>query len=165
MIRIFYILSKRNNKSLHWAAFVPHVAPILEDSNLPYKQDPPGLTYRMWTLIWWTEFPYLFPFEGTLIKYACIDHLPCFMYWLRLKGRFRHELGFLKSWNPWNVSKQFTSESAGMLVKNSVTHLTSTKSDYSKICIGIHSLRDFSVQSARSYRESVPINSTSSLYS
>lgn len=116
---------------------------ILEDSNLWYKQDP-ALTYRIWALIWWGEFLYLLPFVVTLIKCACIYHPLCLVYWFRLKRRFRHELGFLQPWNPWNVSKPFTSEPTGMLVKNSV-NLNSTKSDYSKICIGSQSLNDFSV--------------------
>ena len=49
-----------------------------------------------------------------------------------------------------------------MLVKNSV-NLNSTKSDYSKICIGSHSLNDFSVHSVRSYRESVLINTAAAV--
>ena len=154
MVSIFYN-SKRNNKAYNELLLYMWLL-ILEDSNLWYKQDP-ALTYRIWALIWWTEFPYLLPFVFTLIKCACIYHLLCLMYWFRLKERFRHELGFLQSWNPWTVLKPFISEPNGMLVKNSV-NLNSTKSDYSKICIGSHSLNDFSVHSVRSYRESVLIN-------
>lgn len=122
--------------------FLVQVALNSGGSNLWHKQDPPALTYRKWAVSRWADFPYLFPFVIPLIKYVCIDNLWCFIYWFKLKERFRYELGFEKSWKPWNVlSKPFTGGSVCLL--KVVTCFT--KSDPSAICMTSHSPGDFSV--------------------